>query len=87
MDSSIIGSYVELGINTHMSVKSLFYSLSYTTELLYIMDQSTHRHRSFSLLTDTTQGGVKSVTFHCEYLDNEGKCRFYIICITFYIDS
>ena len=51
------------------------------------MDQSTHRHRSFSLLTDTNQGGVKSVTFHCEYLDNEGKCRFYIICITFCIDS
>ena len=36
VDSSIIGSYIELGINTHMSVKSLLYSLSYTTELLYI---------------------------------------------------
>ena len=35
MDSSIIGSYIELVINTHMSVKSL-YSLSYATELLCI---------------------------------------------------
>jgi hypothetical protein len=29
------------------------------------------------------QEGVKSVTFHCEYLDGEGECRFYIFCITF----
>ena len=33
MDSSIIGSYTELGINTHMPVESLLYSLSNITEL------------------------------------------------------
>ena len=36
MDSSIIGGYTELGINTHMSVESLLYSLSNITELLDI---------------------------------------------------
>ena len=36
VDSSIIGSYTELGINTHMSVESLLYSLSNITELLDI---------------------------------------------------
>ena len=88
-------------INTHlMSFQSWFGVLSRSSHgwclneratncasMLTGMDQSTHRHRLFSLLIDTTQVGVKSVTFHCEYLDNEGKCRFYIICITFCIDS
>ena len=36
MDSSIIGSYTELGINTHMFVESLLYSVSNITELLDI---------------------------------------------------
>jgi len=30
-----------------------------------------------SALTGITQVGVKSVTFHCEYLDGEGECRFW----------
>ena len=34
-----------------------------------------------SALAGITQVEVKSVTFHCEYLDGEGECRFYIFCI------
>ena len=38
-----------------------------------------------SSLTVITHVVVKSVTFHCEYLADEGECRFYIFCITLYI--